>query len=252
VLPHMVSLHLFPNDKAGPEAKRQEALEQRRMAHKLAQVAHQRELERESKLSRMYPEQRDAALLDEQNRQERRRRHLLHMRRVRAEKEGRLHAPNPQKQTETQVRTGYGERWDTRSLASVAPNARGSTLLDALSARDATDWVAMTEDVSGDTYWWNVVSGDISWADPGQASGVGRAGLGALADSGNAQGQVDGQEAKDVVKDAQADTEDEALRAVWTAARDKDASEQDLRAALQRLKTPGASMPSYNDLHRII
>ena len=253
VLPHMVSLHLFPNDKAGPEAKRQEALEQRRMAHKLAQVAHQRELERESKLSRMYPEQRDAALLDEQNRQERRRRHLLHMRRVRAEKEGRLHAPIPQKQTETQVRTGYGERWDTRSLASVAPNARGSTLLDALSARDATDWVAMTEDVSGDTYWWNVVSGDISWADPSQASGVGRAGLGARADSGNARGQVDGQEAKDGVKDAQADAEDdEALRAVWTAARDKDASEQDLRAALQRLKTPGASMPSYHDLHRII
>jgi hypothetical protein len=175
------------------------------------------------------------------------------MRRVRAEKEGRLHAPIPQKQTETQVRTGYGERWDTRSLASVAPNARGSTLLDALSARDATDWVAMTEDVSGDTYWWNVVSGDISWADPSQASGVGRAGLGARADSGNARGQVDGQEAKDGVKDAQADAEDdEALRAVWTAARDKDASEQDLRAALQRLKTPGASMPSYHDLHRII
>jgi len=141
-LPKAVSLHLYPNDKAGPEAKRQKDVAARLIQQQLEEVARARALERQNKLARMYPESREQCIRLYSQQQQQHVRHVAHMRRVRAAKEEGLvddrvvtPAPDPEK---NRIVKGKGrEKY---------------AFFQGVGSGDS-DWVAMKEERSGDTYW---------------------------------------------------------------------------------------------------
>ena len=222
VVPELVCLHLYPNDKAGPEAKRQEAVAQRLVKQQHAEVGRARALEQQNKLARMYPEERDRVLLELRQKEEMHKKHVEHMRRVRADKQAGL---GPSDDVPPPV--------DPEKHKIVKKKGGGMYAAFEGSSGDS-DWVQMTEDRSGDPYWWNPITGVISWVSPSEMVSSSHDPSRSVS-----AGTVDSRSG-----------EEAALRGIWAVMEDESASELDLRQALQRLKSPNKALKRYQ--HRII
>ena len=224
VVPDIVCLHLYPNDKAGPEAKRQQAVAERLVQQQIAEVNRARAMERENKWARMYPEQRELAILEYKQQQEQHEKHVVHMQQVRAAKQAGL---GPSDRIPTPV--------DPEQDKYV--KGKGRAMYEAFQGLgDAVgDWVTMKEDRSGDNYWWNPITGAISWVNPAEMPA--------------AEGRV-----ASVVASAQRQPVDD-FREIQRVLQDKDASEADVRVALERLNSrgkPAKRAPLRHYEHRII
>jgi hypothetical protein len=231
VLPVAVSLHLFPDDNAGPEAQRQKALSQARVDQQLAEVKRARALERHNKLARMYPEQREQAELEFRDAELRAQRHKEHMRQVRAAKAQGLGASD-------RLRTPPPDPEKNRVV-----KGKGRAMYEAFQnlSSDNSDWIEMKEDRSGDAYWWNPITGAISWVDPTSQA------LPSAPASSRAP-PVASSLSQHAVRTRQ---EEDAVRDLLRVVEDSEASENDVRMALQRLKTPASSsIPAC--LHRVV
>jgi len=231
VLPVAVSLHLFPDDNAGPEAQRQKALSQARVDQQLAEVKRARALERHNKLARMYPEQREQAELEFRDAELRAQRHKEHMRQVRAAKAQGLGASD-------RLRTPPPDPEKNRVV-----KGKGRAMYEAFQnlGSDNSDWIEMKEDRSGDAYWWNPITGAISWVDPTSQA------LPSAPASSRAP-PVASSLSQHAVRTRQ---EEDAVRDLLRVVEDSEASENDVRMALQRLKTPASSsIPAC--LHRVV
>jgi hypothetical protein len=227
VLPDAVSLHLFPDDSAGPEAQRQKALVQARIEQQLAQVQRARALERHNKLARLFPEQREQAELELQDADLRQKRHMEHMRQVRAAKaqglgaSDRLPTPPPDPEKNRIVK------------------GKGRAMYEAFQGlvSDNSDWIQMTEERSGDNYWWNPISGAISWVDPASLEAPAAPASSRAPPVGNGAASQQAARTKH---------QEDAVREMLRVVEDSQASEADVRIALQRLKQPAASSaPSF-------
>jgi hypothetical protein len=222
-LSEVVCLHLYPNDQAGPEARRQKAAADRLIQQQLAEVNRARALERENKLARMYPEQRQRAVLEYQQQQEQHHMHVLHMQQVRAAKDAGL---GPSDRIPTPI--------DPEKDNYV--KGKGRAMYEAFQGLGSadSDWVPMKEDRSGDQYWWNPITGAISWVNPADMRE-------------SAEGQV-----VSAAQPVQREQEDD-LREMLKVLEDTEASETDVRVALERLNSRGKSRSRLKNYeHRII
>jgi hypothetical protein len=228
VLPGTVSLHLYPNDKAGPEAKRQKAVADRLIQQQLNDVNRSRAMERQNKLARMYPEERDKAILEFQEQESRHQKHVQHMRNVRAAKQeglgpsDRIPTPPPSPSKDKIVK------------------GKGRAMYEAFQGlgSDDSDWLTMKEERSGDPYWWNPITGAISWVDPKE--------MPSTPDRESGQAARAAQTSVKTIS-----LEEEAVRGIWEVVENAEASEVDVRMALNRLKPRGrTAIKSYE--HRIV
>ena len=250
VLPETVALHLFPNDQAGPEEMRVRAESDRLLQKQLVEVKRARALERQKKLARMYPEQREKAIREFAQQEETHQKFVEYMRGVHAAREG---------------KGGASERLPTSdhlpTLVDPEKNkivkGKGRSMYEALHGEGLEsdgEWLKMKEERSGDNYWWNPLNGAISWQDPAKLTK-------AAPDLGEAGGalharvtRVAGRTASSSTLDTQTSPEEqdtvEAMRGIWQIMEDPETSETDLRVSLQRLKPRSRAM--FREDHRIV
>jgi hypothetical protein len=255
VLPETVALHLFPNDQAGPEEMRVRAESDRLLQKQLVEVKRARALERQKKLARMYPEQREKAIREFAQQEETHQKFVEYMRGVHAAREG---------------GGGASERLPTSdhhpTLVDPERNkigkGKGRSMYEALHGQGLEsdgEWLKMKEERSGDNYWWNPLNGAISWQDPAKedaakltkaAPDLGEAAFSLHARAARVAGRTASSSALDTQTSPEEQDTGEAMRDIWKMMEDQETSETDLRVALERLKP--RSRATFREDHRIV